>query len=422
MSDVTDPTDPGNGVVFNPLQPGFAEDPYPHLAEMRTHDPVHESVLGMVMLFRYADVFALLRDPDLSVDDANAAGETERRRAFAELAEEMGREPGRQPQSILGMDPPDHTRIRKLVSKAFTPRMVEGLRERIEQLVDDALDRATNAGPVWDLVPELAFPLPFQVITDMLGMPDGDRDEIRDWSHTLAGTLDPVLSEDQMRAAFAARENMDEFVTEAIAWKRQNPADDLLSGLIAAEEDGDRLSEIELLDQVVLLYIAGHETTVNLIGNGTLALLRHRAELERWQADPDLDRNAVDELLRYDPPVQFSRRITLAPYRIDDVDIAPNTFVMTNLASANRDEAKWGPTADRVDLRREGASQHLAFGSGMHHCLGASLARLEGSVAIGRLIRRFPDLDLAGEPVHNGRLTLRGLDSLPLDLGSPSPI
>jgi cytochrome P450 len=211
---------------------------------------------------------------------------------------------------------------------------------------------------------------------------------------------------------------MQAHIQDVLAWKRDHPADDLLTGLLAAEDEGDRLSEIELLDQVLLLYVAGHETTVNLIGNATLALLGHPDQLARLRADPELDGGAVEELLRYDSPVQFSRRITTADLDVAGTTIPAGTFTLTCLGSANHDEARWGPTADQLDITRPDAGQHMSFGNGIHHCLGSSLARTEAQVAIGALVRRFPDLALAGEPERNGRVVLRGLESLPVTLGS----
>ncbi|HYF46673.1 MAG TPA: cytochrome P450 [Acidimicrobiales bacterium] len=403
-------------VFFNPLDPEYLLDPYPTLTELREREPIHHSPLGIWMLFGYQDVFELLRNPHTSVSDANIQGGlNEMRQAmFAELLEEFGgddRERG--DKAILNLDPPDHTRIRKLVSKAFTVRRVEALRPRIQELVDEVLDRVAGTG-TWDVVEELAFPLPFQVISELLGMPEGDRAAIRDWSHALTKTLDPIISEEEMRAAFVASDAMTEYLEEVVPWKRANPADDVLTGLVQAEEDGDTLSAAELRDQIVLLFLAGHETTVNLIGNGLQALMRHPDQLRRWADDPGLDATAVDECLRYDAPVQLSRRIAMADLTLGEETVGPGTLVMTHLASANRDPAKWGPTADQLDIGRPDAGQHVSFGSGIHFCLGAALARLEGQVAMGSVIRRFPDLELAGEPVSNGRITLRGLDSLPV--------
>jgi cytochrome P450 len=250
----------------------------------------------------------------------------------------------------------------------------------------------------------------------MLGMPDGNRDEVRGWSHTLTKTLDPILSPEEVQAALAAADNMLAHVQDVLAWKRGHPADDLLTGLLAAEDEGDRLSEEELLDQVLLLYVAGHETTVNLIGNATLALLGHPDQLARLRSDPELDGGAVEELLRYDSPVQFSRRITTADLEVAGTTVPAGTFMLTCLGSANHDEARWGPTADELDITRPDAGQHMSFGNGIHHCLGSSLARTEAQVAISTLVRRFPDLELAGEPERNGRVVLRGLESLPVEV------
>jgi cytochrome P450 len=303
----------------------------------------------------------------------------------------------------------------------FTPRMVEQLTPRVQAMVDDALDavvaRGSGTGEM-DVIADLAFPLPFRVISAMLGMPASEEVQLRDWAHTLTLSLEPLLAIQHMDEILIASDHIVEHVLDAIEWKRSHPADDLLSALIAAEDEGDRLSPEELLDQVVLLYIAGHETTVNLIGNGTYALLRNRAQLERWRDDPSLDANAVDELLRYDSPVQFSRRVTTSELEIGGCTIERGVFVLTCLAAANRDAAKWGDDAQALDVARPGAAQHLAFGSGIHHCLGASLARLEGRIAMGTLIRRFPGLELATDtPAWNGRLILRGLDQLPVTLG-----
>ena len=330
---------------------------------------------------------------------------------------EMAGDRSRGARAMLNLDPPDHDRLRRLVSKAFTPKTVQGLRPRVQELVDGALDRAEERGEM-DVVADLAFPLPFTIISEMLGMPTGRRDEVRDWSHTLTKTLDPFLTTDDFRTAFEASDNMTAYVSDVIEQKRRAPDDDVLSRLIAAEDEGDVLDHQEVIDQVVLLFIAGHETTVNLIGNGTLALLRHRDQLERWHDDPDLAMNAVEELLRYDSPVQFSRRITLTELELDGTTIEPGAFLFTGLGSANRDPGQWGATADDLDLGRANAGHHVSFGGGVHHCLGSSLARTEAQVALGTLVRRFPRMELAtDEPVWNGRIVLRGLDALPVTLG-----
>jgi len=401
-------------LFFNPLQDGFAEDPWVHLAEMREAEPVHAMVLGGYALFRYDDIFTVLRDPSLSVDDANADfGEMSRRDLFeGNLAgvefEEF--------ESILGLDPPDHTRLRRLVSKAFTPRTIEALRPRIEAMVDEVLEGMAQRGS-GDVVGELAFPLPFDVISEMLGMPETDKNQIRDWSGLIVKTLDPILDDADILAAYDANAALNEHLESVIEWKRANPSDDLLTALIEAEEDGDRMTAKQLRDQVSLLFVAGHETTVNLIGTGIWEMLRHPEQAADLRADPSLDAGAVEELLRYISPVQISRRIAVQDLDVRGVTIPARSFVSTWLAAANRDPAKFGETAEELDIRREDAGQHVSFGSGIHYCLGASLAKLEAQVAIGRFLRRFPDARIAGEPKWNGRMNLRGLEELLVDVG-----
>jgi cytochrome P450 len=407
----------GSQVTFNPWDPGFAEDPYVQYAALRQRGGAIATGTGLLLVPRYEESFAVLRTPGTSVDERNATLDV-----FGQPpADAMEGRERRGARSILTLDPPDHTRLRRLVSSAFTVRRVERLRGRVDRLVTELLDGMARAGidgePV-DLIGRFAFPLPFAVIHDLLGMPDGDRLELRRWSHLITRFLEPLTDPEDLRESLEASDSMEAHIREAIVWKRRNPADDLLSALIAAEDDGDRLTTVELVDQVRLLYLAGHETTVNLIGNGTLALLRHRKEMERLVGDPDLDANAVDELLRYDSPVQLSRRIALTSIEVSGEVAAPGDLIVTFLGSANRDEAKWGPTADELDLGRAGANTHLAFGSGIHHCLGAALARMEGAAAIPALVRRFPAMELATDrPAWNGRMVLRGLDALPVTLG-----
>jgi cytochrome P450 len=285
----------------------------------------------------------------------------------------------------------------------------------VQQLVDGYLDGAAAAGGM-ELVGDYAFKLPFAVITEMMGMPNADEAKLRDWSGTLVRTLEPVVDPDLMNAIADAADNMHGLILDAIAWKRENLGDDLLSGLIMSEENGDMLSDDELIEQIMLLYIAGHETTVNLIGNGMLALLRNPGQLARLRSDASLDASAVEELLRYDPPVQMTRRITLTDVEIGGKTIEEGMFVMCGLASSNRDQTHWGRTADEVDIGRPNAKEHLAFGGGAHYCLGAALARLEGQVAIGSLVRRFSTIEPTADPEWNGRLNLRGLERLPLSV------
>jgi cytochrome P450 len=402
--------------MLNPFAPGFFEDPYAQYRLVREQDPVHLSPIGAFALFRYDDVHRVLRDPSLSVEDRHMAPLAVTADPDIEAMMAERREGGS--HAMLNLDPPDHHRLRRLVSKVFTPRTVEELRPRVQQLVDEHLDRAIAAGSDVDLIAALAFPLPFVVISEMLGIPEGrDRSQLREWSGAVVKTFDPIITRAESLAAFDAIDNINAYVNEVIGWKRDHPSDDLLSALIAAEDEGDRLSGIELTEQVMLLYVAGHETTVNLIGNGTLALLRHREQLELLATGTTADATFVDELLRYDSPVQMSRRITLGPYVVGDTTIDAGAILMTCLGSANRDADKWGPTADDLDLRRPDARDHMSFGGGFHSCLGAHLARLEAQVAITTLVRRFPRLELAADTLHyNGRIVLRGLVELPVTL------
>jgi cytochrome P450 len=400
-------------VGLNPFAAGFFSNPYEQYRDLREHAPVHQSPFGPWLLTRYDDCVRLLRDPRTSVEE---------RRIFDRRAVLFGEDDPRRVRgtaAILNLDPPDHTRLRRLATKAFSPRRIEALGARIQQLVDELLDHATeraHASPdhTFDVISELAFPLPFAVISELLGMPDADRDALRDVSHTLVLTLEPLTPPEAIPRLIAASDAMAAHVDDAIEWKRAHPADDLLSALIAVEEEGDRMSPLELRDQVTLLYVAGHETTVNLVGNGMLALLHHPEQLARLRDDPTLIANAVDELLRFDGPVQFSRRIVLEDLTIDDVVIERHNVVLIGLGAANHDPAHFGADADALDITRPLAPQHLAFGGGIHHCLGAALARVEGDVALSTIVRRLPKLELAGEPERRPNFTLRGLARLPV--------
>jgi cytochrome P450 len=397
--------------LFNPWSPAFHADPYPAYHRLRTQEPIHESPFGFLVISRHEDCLALLRDQRFG------------REGFEQLFQAVyGEEEERHriPRSMLFRDPPDHTRLRSLVNKAFTPRVIETMRGHIESLVAGFLDRVQASGRM-DVIDDLAYPLPVTVICEMLGVPVADHESMRGWSSDIARSLDAFGLPEHADIALKgrlARQKIVEYFRAIIPERRSAPREDLLSLLIAAEEAGDKLSEGELLATCVLLFIAGHETTVNLIGNGTYALLRHRDQLERLVADPDLDANAVDEMLRYDSPVQVSRRIATTDIEIAGEQIGAGELVLTLLGSSNRDEGKWGPTAADLDVGREGAGGHLSFGSGIHHCLGSALARLEGAEAVPALVRRFPGMELAADaPAWNGRIVLRGLDSLPVTLG-----
>ena len=396
--------------LFDPFAPGFTDNPYPHYAVMRAQAPVYQHPFGFWLLTGYDEVSWLLR-AGLSVEVDNLASDS----LFRQMREETfgTTEKLRAAISMLDRDPPDHTRLRRLVSKAFTPRAIQALRPKITELVDGMLDAMAKRGQA-DLIDALAFPLPFRVIAEMLGTPSADHERIRQLTGTVVRSLEPVADPGLAAAIIAADGELRQIAAEMIAWKRANPANDLLTALIHAEDDGDVLDDDELVAQTLLLYIAGHETTVNLIASGTVALLRHPGQLALLRDDPALVGNAVEELLRYDSPVQASRRITVEPVTVAGTTIPAGAFVMASLGSANRDERFWGPDAAELNLRRENARQHVSFGAGPHHCLGASLARLEAGIAFERLVARFPGLALDGDVVWNGRINLRGPARLPV--------
>jgi cytochrome P450 len=392
-------------VYFNPMDPEFVADPYQTYHRLRATDPVHHSPLGFWVLTRYEDVVAVLRDPRLAKEAIASV-----------VAARFGVEvPVGMRLSMLDRDPPDHTRLRGLVSKAFTPRVVEALRPHIQQIVDGLLERVERAGSM-DLIEEFAYPLPVVVICEMLGVPVEDHERFKGWSLEIARSLDLILQppdSDLARRSVEARHALTDYFRGLIAERRASPRADMLSALIAAEEAGDRLSEQELMATCILLLVAGHETTVNLIGNGTLALLRHPDELRRLRENPLLIGSAVEELLRYDGPVQRTARIPSAAVTIGGRTIEAGEMVMPFIGAADRDPAHF-PDPDRLDIARSD-NRHIAFGLGIHFCLGAPLARLEGQIAINTLVRRLPKLALATDrPEYRQSLTLRGLKTLPV--------
>jgi unspecific monooxygenase len=406
MSTATDP------VVWNPFDPVMRTDPYPVYQRLLAEDPVHENALGMLMLSRFTDCETVLRHPNASSDESKAPAFTEFVQA-AEDPDELQRLLEMRP--FLFLDPPDHTRLRGLVSKAFTPKTVERLRPRVELLVTELLDAvAAASGPV-DLVSALAYPLPITIISEMLGVPAEDSDQFTAWSRALARSLDPefVLPPEAVSARNTALEEFHAYFRRLIAARRHDPRDDVLSALVHAEEEGNRLTENELLATCTLLLVAGHETTVNLIANGALALMRNPAELQRLRGEPTLIKSAIEEMLRFDPPVQLTGRLVLDDIAISDRTLSAGLFVVLLIGAANRDPAMFTNPNDfmvnRPDVR------HLSFGLGHHFCLGAPLARLEAQAALGQLVQRFPDLALATDSLqYRENLVLRGLESLPV--------
>jgi len=393
-------------VQFNPMDPAFVSDPYPTYHRLRAEDPVHHSPLGFWVLTRYPDVMAMLRDPRLIKEPIAA---------FVAARFGMAAPPPGLGLSMLDRDPPDHTRLRGLVSKAFTPKALESLRPHIQQIVDDLLADAAGKGQM-DLIEEFAYPLPVRVICEMLGVPVKDHERFKAWGLDIARGLDAIMlppdSEVGQRSV-SGRRALAEYFRALIAERRAAPRDDMLSALIAAEEAGDKLNEEELLATCILLLVAGHETTVNLIGNGTLALLRHPDQLQKLRESPGLIATAVEELLRFDGPVQRTARIPSEDITIGGRTIPKGDMVMPFLGAADRDPAQF-PDPDRLDITRAD-NRHIAFGMGIHFCLGAPLARMEGQIAINALLARLPKLALATDrPQFRQSLTLRGLQALPV--------
>jgi len=393
-------------IQFNPMAPDFVADPYPMYHRLRAEDPVHRSPLGFWVLTRYADVIAMLRDPRLTKEPIAA---------FVAARFGMAVPPPGLGLSMLDRDPPDHTRLRGLVSKAFTPRALEALRPGIQQIVNGLLDAVERRGSM-DLIEEFAYPLPVRVICEMLGVPVRDHERFKQWGLDIARGLDAIMlppDSEVGKRSITGRRALADYFRELIAERRAAPREDMLSALIAAEEAGDKLNEEELLATSILLLVAGHETTVNLIGNGTLALLRHPAELRKLRERPALIATAVEELLRFDGPVQRTARIPSEDITLGGQTIGKGEMVMPFLGAANRDPVQF-PDPDRLDITRAD-NRHIAFGMGIHFCLGAPLARMEGQIAINTLLARLPRLALATDrPRFRQSLTLRGLETLPV--------
>ncbi|MCU0492403.1 MAG: cytochrome P450 [Chloroflexaceae bacterium] len=389
------------------------QNPYPAFAHLRREAPMFRTQNAnghpLWLVTRYDDVVAILKDQRFVKSWRNALTPEELARVpvIPEYVNLLN-------QHMLATDPPDHTRLRGLVQKAFTPRLVEGLRPRIQQIADELLDAVEGKGEM-DLLDAYAFPLPITVIGELLGIPAEDREQFRAWSSVVVSFEPSTERFQQMGAALREFTN---YLGKLFALRQAEPQDDLVSALIQAEEAGDRLSQSELFSMVFLLLVAGHETTVNLIGNGVLALLQHPAQMELLKQRPELIQSAVEEFLRYDSPVETSTpRFAREDIPFGDVLIKRGDEVLVVIGSADRDEARFA-NPDELDITRSD-NRHVAFGHGIHFCLGAPLARLEGEIAIGTLLRRLPNLRLAvpaDELLWRPGLLIRGLQRFPVKL------
>ena len=395
--------------LFNPLSPDFIRDPYPHYARLRTSDPVHVTVHGAYLASRHAEVSAVLRDKRFGKDFVE--------RTIRRYGPEIMKEPIFRGMShwMLQQDPPDHTRLRGLVVKAFTARRVEDMRPRIQEVVDQTLDAVIDRGHM-DLIVDFAFRLPVTIICDMLGIPEEHREAFYKGSRDGGRILDPVpMTKEEIAQANMGNAMAKMYFEQLFELRRKNPGEDLTTQLVQAEEDGSKLSNEELTANIILLFGAGHETTGNLIGNGLLALLRNPDQLALLKANPSLIGNAIEEFLRYDSSVQLTGRVALED--IDDLGgkkIPKGESVLCLLGSANRDGAVYPDHPDRLDITRPNVKP-LSFGGGIHFCLGAQLARIEAEIAISTLLRRLPELRLddADNPQWRPTFVLRGLKQLP---------
>lgn len=390
-----------------PLEREVHDNPYPFYQRLRSEDPVHFSSAGVWLLTRYEDALVALRDPRFSNDHSQAETTTRGSNPFAPMMQVL----------MLFRDPPDHTRLRTLVNKAFTPRVAEGLRPKIKKIVDELLDNVRESGEM-DVISDVAYPLPVIVICELMGVPKDDLPLIRKWSRALIRTIDPISSpegmeEMAMEVAPAGLE-LGAYFQQLIEERRKSPREDLLSGLIGAEEKGDRLSHEELLVMCGLILIAGHETTMNLIGNGTLALLRNPDQIERLRRNPSIIRSAIEELLRYDSPVQLTARTAKEDVEMGGKKIGARQQAVVLLGAANRDPERF-ELPDRLDLGRED-NHHVAFGAGHHFCVGAPLARVEAQIAIQTMVERLDKLELVTDSLEwRETTTIRGLNSLPVN-------
>jgi len=382
----------------------FVDDPYPYYAALRAHDPVHELEGGALFLTRYEDVAAVYRDPHASSDKKQ------------EFRPKFGDSPlfEHHTTSLVFNDPPLHTRVRRLILGAVNQRAIARMEPGVVALVDRLLDAMADKRRV-DLIDDFAAEIPVEVIGSLLDVPRDERGPLRGWSLAILSALEPAPGKDLLERGNRAVTEFLDYLRTLVARRRARPGDpevDVLTRLIQGESDGERLTETELLHNCIFMLNAGHETTTNLIGNGVDALLRHRGELERLAADPALITTAVEELLRFESPLQLNNRVTTAGITIGGRSFPAGTFITLGVGAANRDPAQF-PDPDRLDVGRK-PNRHVAFGHGDHACAGMNVARLEARIAINGLLARFPGIERAGAPERDRRVRFRGFRHLPV--------
>ncbi|MFJ8360367.1 cytochrome P450 [Streptomyces sp. NPDC093984] len=402
-----------SALAFDPWDPAFVADPYPAYAELRARGRVHWfEPTGQWLVPHHADVSALLRDRRL--------GRTYQHRFTHEEFGRTAPPPEHEPfhtlndHGMLDLEPPDHTRIRRLVSKAFTPRTVEQLKPYVRDLAGELVARLVEAGG-GDLLTDVAEPLPVAVIAEMLGIPEADRGQLRPWSADICGMYELGPSEETARRAVRASVEFSQYLQELIAERRKEPGEDLISGLIAAYDEGDRLTEQEMISTCVLLLNAGHEATVNATVNGWWALFRHPEQLAALRANHTLVPSAVEELMRYDTPLQLFERWVLDEIEIDGTVIPRGAEIAMLFGSANHDPAVFD-APETLDLTRKD-NPHISFSAGIHYCIGAPLARIELAASMTALLEKAPTLRLAAEPERKPNFVIRGLEGLRVEVG-----
>ncbi|UXY28892.1 cytochrome P450 [Streptomyces sp. HUAS TT20] len=400
-------------LAFDPWDPAFLADPYPAYAELRARGRViHYEPTGQWLVPHHADVSALLRDRRL--------GRTYQHRFSHEDFGRTAPPPEHEPfhvlndHGMLDLEPPDHTRIRRLVSKAFTPRTVERLKPYVGELAGELVSALVAVGG-GDLLKDVAEPLPVAVIAEMLGIPESDRAQLRPWSADICGMYELNPSEDTAAKAVQASVEFSDYLRELIAARRKEPGEDLISGLIAAHDEGDRLTEQEMISTAVLLLNAGHEATVNATVNGWWALFRNQAQLAALRADHSLVPSAIEELMRYDTPLQLFERWVLDEIEIDGTTIPRGAEIAMLFGSANHDPAVF-TAPETLDLTRAD-NPHISFSAGIHYCIGAPLARIELAASMKALLEQAPSLSLVAEPERKPNFVIRGLEGLSVEVG-----